>query len=86
MAAIVYHAGVGYSAQLFILSLAACDGYSAIAHYDWYKKRITNKLIILALIGSFILTFLVITSPFWTGFKSIGSGAVNLTHMQFVLG
>ena len=97
VAAIVYHdtiasamyvlsAGVGYSALLLILSLAACDRYSAIAHYEWYKKRITNKVIILAIIGSFILTFLFITSPFWTGFKSIGSGTVNLTHMQFVLG
>ena len=35
---------------------------------------------------SFVLTFIVITSPFRTGFKSISTCTINLTHMHFVLG
>ena len=82
----VLNAGVGYSALLLCLSLAACDRYAAIAFWEWYKKRITNKVIVLVLISSFVLTFIVITSPFRTGFKSISTCTINLTHMHFVLG
>ena len=81
----VFNAGVGYSALLLCLSLAACDRYSAIARYEWYKTKITNRAVVMALISSFSLTFAVITSPFWTGFKSASSCTVNLTHMHWVL-
>ena len=79
------NAGVGYSALLLCLSLAACDRYSAIAHYEWYQRKITNRVVVLTLVGSFLLTFVAITSPFWTGFKSPSSCTVNLTHMHCVL-
>lgn len=53
----VLNAGVGYSALLLCLSLAACDRYAAIAFWEWYKKRITNKVIVLVLIiPSFLLS------------------------------
>ena len=81
----VFNASVGYSALLLCLSLAACDRYSAIAHYNWYKRKVTNRAVIIAMISSFFLTFVVTTSPFWTGYKSASSCTVNLTHMHWVL-
>lgn len=81
----VLFVGVDYSTLLLFLFLAACDRFSAIAHYEWYKKKATNRAVMLVLIGSFALTFVVITSPFWTGFKSIANCTVNLTHMHCVL-
>ena len=81
----VLFAGVDYSALLLFLFLAACDRYAAIAHYDWYTKKATNRAVILVLFGSFALTFIITASPFWTGFQSVAHCTVNLTHMHWVL-
>ena len=81
----VLGSGINYSVFLLFLVLAALDRYLAIAHNEWYKKRVTNRGVVYLLSIAFILTCFVITSPFWTGYKSIKSCTVNLTHMQFVL-
>ena len=81
----VLGAGVNYSIFLLFLVLAALDRYLAISHYKWYKKRATNRGVVCLLFASFILTCFVITSPFWTGYKSLKNCTVNLTHMQCVL-
>ena len=63
----------------------AFDRYAAIAHYDWYTKKATNRAVVLVLFGSFALTFIITASPFWTGFQSVAHCTVNLTHMHWVL-
>ena len=81
----VFNASVAYTSLLLCLSLAACDRYSAIAHYEWYKKRITNRVVIIAIATGFTVSFFVTTSPFWTDCKSPSKCTVNLTHMHWVL-
>lgn len=72
-------AGVDYSVLLVCLSVAALDRYLAIAHYQWYKKRLTNRLAFYILGITCGSTFTVMTSPFWTGFLSIRTCTVNMT-------
>ena len=81
----VLNAGVGYSLLLLCLSLAALDRYLSIAKHEWYKRRITNRVVLAVLCGSSAVTYIVITSPFWTGYKKISACTVNLTHMNIVL-
>lgn len=77
-------ASADYSVLLLCLSLAAFDRYLAIAHYEWYKRKVTTKNVILLLAGSIFLTFIIITSPFWTGYKSINNCTVNMTLVFWV--
>ena len=72
-------AGVDYSVLLVCLSVAAFDRYLAIAHYRWYKKRLTNRLALYVLGFACGSTFLAMTSPFWTGYLSIRTCTVNMT-------
>ena len=81
----VLNAGVGYSLLLLCLSLAALDRYLSIAYYEWYKRRVSNRIVLIVLLGSSAVTYIVITSPFWTGYKYISACTVNLTHMNWVL-
>ena len=39
----VFNAGVSYTISLTFLALAALDRYLAIARYEWYKKKVTNR-------------------------------------------
>ena len=80
----VFLAGVDYSALLLCLTLAALDRYLAITRYEWYKRRVTVRGVVLLLSGSFGLTFIIVTSPFWTGFKSVYSCTINMTQMHWV--
>lgn len=79
------NSGVNYTIMLLFLVLAALDRYLAIARYEWYKKKVTNRGVIYLLSATSMLTYFIVTSPFWTGFKSIKTCTVNLTHMHFVL-
>ena len=81
----VLNAGVGYSLLLLCLALTALDRYLSIAKHEWYKRRITNRVVLTVLYGSSAVTYIVITSPFWTGYKKISACTVNLTHMNCVL-
>lgn len=77
-------ASADYSILLICLSLAAFDRYLAIARYEWYKRKVTIKSVILLLTGLSSLTFIIITCPFWTGYKSIDSCTVNMTMVHWV--
>ena len=79
------NAGVGYSLLLLSLALSAFDRYLAVTHYDWYQRHVTNRKVIVLLITSFILTYILVTIPYWTGLKSFKNCAINLTHMHVVL-
>lgn len=77
-------ASADYSILLICLSLAAFDRYLAIARYEWYKRKVTVKSVILLLAGLISLTLIIITCPFWTGYKSIDSCTVNMTLVHWV--
>ncbi len=81
----VLNAGVFYTIILSFLTLAALDRYLSVSRYEWYKKKVTNRRTIYLLFFVFIVTYMVVTSPFWTGFKNIKNCAVNLTHMHAYL-
>ncbi|KAI9558810.1 hypothetical protein GHT06_015599 [Daphnia sinensis] len=78
-------ASVDYSILLLLLSLAAFDRYLAIVRYEWYKKSVTNRGVLFVIVIASVLTFVTITSPFWTGYKSIYTCTLNLTHVHWVL-
>lgn len=81
----VLNVGIVYTMLLHCLFLATIDRYVAIAHYKWYKKKVTNKIVVTLLVTTTGATYLAGTSPFWTGVKRISSGTVNLTHMNCLL-
>ncbi|KAI9552853.1 hypothetical protein GHT06_020736 [Daphnia sinensis] len=82
---VVLNAGVFYTIVLTFLTLAAFDRYLAIARYEWYKKKVTNKNTIYLLAFGGLVTYLAATSPFWTGFKNIKNCTVNITHVHCVM-
>jgi hypothetical protein len=45
-----------YSVLLLFLSLAAFDRYLAVARYEKYKESVTNRGVVLVLLGASILT------------------------------
>ena len=79
----VVFAGVDYSILLICISLATLDRYLAITHYEWYRKKVTNRGVVYMLIGASALTFVILTSPFWTGYQSINTCTVNMTQMHW---
>lgn len=81
----VFGAGANYTNILLFLAFGALDRYLAISKYDWYKRKVTNKGVLCLLTITSILTYFIVASPFWTGFKSINNCSVNLTHMHTVL-
>ncbi|XP_046454717.1 uncharacterized protein LOC124202411 isoform X2 [Daphnia pulex] len=81
----VLNAGVLHTIILTLLALAGLDRYLAIARYEWYKEKVTNRGTILLLSIGFVVTYLTFTSPFWTGYKKIKNCTINLTHMHVVL-
>ncbi|KAK4014412.1 hypothetical protein OUZ56_026935 [Daphnia magna] len=83
--AFVLNAGVYYTIMLTFLALAALDRYLAIARYEWYKRKVTNRATIYFLLFVYVVTHMAIISPFWTGFKTIKNCAVNVTHMHCVM-
>ena len=81
----VLNAGVYYTIVLTFLALTALDRYLAIARYEWYKKKVTNRGTIGLLSFAFAVTYLASTSPFWTGYKNIQNCTINMTHMHVIL-
>ncbi|XP_057381111.1 uncharacterized protein LOC130703691 [Daphnia carinata] len=82
---LVLLAPVDYSILLLCLSLAALDRYLAIVRYEWYKSSVSNRGVIALISLLSTLTFVVITTPFWTGYFSIYTCTNNLTHMHWIL-
>ena len=77
-------ASVDYCILLTCLSLAAFDRYLSIVRYEWYKDKVTNRRVVGLISFAFVFSFVVITSPFWTGYKSIYNCTINLTHLLIV--
>ena len=82
--AYVLFAGVDYTMLLVCLSLAALDRYLAIARYEWYKKRVKSSRVTSLLVVACAGTFLAVTWPFWTGYRSIYKCAVEMTQVHNV--
>lgn len=81
----VLNAGAGYSSLLVSLCLSAFDRYLSIAKHEWYKKKVTTWIPVIWLGFALGLTYLGVTSPFWTGYKTTATCTVNLTHMHWVI-
>lgn len=81
----VLNAGVGYSLLLLCLAMAAFDRYLAIARSEWYKEKVTNRVVIASVGGMTFLTYMGITSPFWLGYKKISDYSINMGHIHWVL-
>ena len=65
--------------------LATIDRYLSIVRYEWYNKdKVTNRRVVGLISFAFVFSFVVITSPFWTGYKSIYNCTINLTHLLIV--
>jgi hypothetical protein len=64
--------------------LATIDRYLSIVRYEWYKDKVTNRRVVGLISFAFVVSFVVITSPFWTGYKSIYNCTINLTHLLIV--
>jgi hypothetical protein len=62
---------VDYSILLICMSLAVLDRYFSIVRYDWYQANVTNRGAIVSITIAVGITFVIFTSPFWTGFQSI---------------
>jgi 5-hydroxytryptamine receptor 1 len=75
---------VDYSLLLSCLLLAAIDRYVSIVRYEWYKANVTNRWVVLLIAVVSVVSFSIITSPFWTGYQSIDNCTVNLTHVNRV--
>ena len=82
---LVLLAPVDYSILLLILSLAALDRYLAIVRYEWYKKSVSITGVLISISVVTVVSFVVITIPFWTGYQSIYTCTNNLTHMNWIL-
>ncbi len=75
---------VDYSILLICLSMAAFDRYLAIARYEWYKKKVTNRGVVVTISAASAVTFVVVTVPFWTDRQSIYTCTLNLSHVHWV--
>jgi hypothetical protein len=71
---------VDYSILLICMSLAALDRYLSIVRYEWYQTNVTNRGAIVSITIAVGITFIIFTSPFWTGYKSLYTCTVNITH------
>jgi hypothetical protein len=69
-----------YSILLICMSLAALDRYLSIVRFEWYQASVTNRGVILFIAIAVGLTYIIFTSPFWTGYRSIFTCTVNITH------
>lgn len=82
---LVVLAPADYSILLLCLSLAALDRYLAIVRYEWYKSSVSSRRVIFLISVLCILTCVIITIPFWTGYQSIHTCTNNLTHIHWIL-
>ena len=72
-----------YSVLLICLSMAAFDRYISIVRYEWYKDNATNRGVIILISIVVVVTFVIFTSPYWTGYKSIYSCTSNAIHCHW---
>ncbi|XP_057369339.1 uncharacterized protein LOC130690340 [Daphnia carinata] len=76
---------VDYSVLLLCILLAALDRYLSIVRYEWYKKNVTVRNVIVLISTTSALTLVIVTIPFWTGYQSIYTCTENLIHLHWVL-
>jgi 5-hydroxytryptamine receptor 1 len=75
---------VDYSILLICMSLAALDRYLSIVRFEWYQANVTNRGAIVSITIAVGITFVVFTSPFWTGFKSLNTCTTSMIHSLWV--
>ena len=75
---------VDYCVLLICLSMAAIDRYLAIVRYEWYKKRVTVRGVVVVISIGSALTFVVVTVPFWIHYQSIDTCTLNIAHVHWV--
>jgi hypothetical protein len=71
---------VDYSILLICMSLAALDRYLSIVRYEWYQANVTNRGAIVSITIAVGITFIIFTSPFWTGYRSIYTCTTSIIH------
>jgi hypothetical protein len=71
---------VDYSILLICMSLAALDRYLSIVRYEWYQANVTNRGAIVSITIAVGITFIIFTSPFWTGYRSIFTCTTSIIH------
>lgn len=76
--------GVWYPALLLFLSLAGLDRYLAMRHYNWYRRKMSNRKAILSMAVTFVLNAVVVDLPYWTNLKSLDRCAANATHVGLI--
>lgn len=59
------------SALMLCHFLATIDRYLSIVRYEWYKDKVTNRRVVGLISFAFVVSFVVITSPFWTGYSHL---------------
>lgn len=73
--------GIFYPSLLLLLPLAGLDRYLAITYYERYKKTMTNRKAIVAMLSSVGLNAILLDYPFWTGYQSASDCLFNLFHL-----
>jgi hypothetical protein len=71
---------VDYSILLICMSLAALDRYLSIVRFEWYQANVTNRGVILSIAIAVGITYIIFTSPFWTGYRSIFTCTTTIIH------
>ncbi|XP_046458954.1 uncharacterized protein LOC124205549 [Daphnia pulex] len=71
---------VDYSILLICMSLAAMDRYLSIVRFEWYQANVTNRGAIVSITIAVGVTYIIFTSPFWTGYKSLYTCTTSLIH------
>ncbi|XP_045036541.1 alpha-2A adrenergic receptor isoform X2 [Daphnia magna] len=63
---------------------SALDRYLAIVRYERYKRSVTIRATVTLLSCAAAVTFVIITSPFWTGHRSVHTCTIHLAQMYWV--
>jgi hypothetical protein len=75
---------VDYSLLLLCLSLTALDRYLSIVRYEWYLANVTGRGVVFVITIASALTLAIIDIPFWTGYQSIFTCTISMTHHYWI--
>lgn len=77
---------VSYPLLLSFLSLAGLDRYLAIEHYEWYKRKMTNKKALAGMFTALIINSGAFYSPYVTRHLTLNDCYYDLTHALCFVG
>ena len=81
---LVLMSSVDYSLLLLCLSMTAFDRYLSIVRYDWYQVNVSNRDVVGSISIASSVSVIIISIPFWTGYKSIYDCSVSLIHNYWI--